>query len=121
MVWGCMGLYGEEWVGKLVKVEGKIDAKQFYEILKDSWMESFETLGIEEGEYYVQQDNNSKHTSKRSKSGLKTMVFKTYSSQPNSLTSIQLNSFGKYFKCQLYQYETPLERVHELWNQVGEK
>ena len=67
MVWGCMGLYGEEWVGKLVKVEGKIDAKQFCEILEDSLMKIFETLEIEEGQYYVQQDNNSKHTSKKSK------------------------------------------------------
>ena len=67
MVWDCMGLYGEEWVGKLVEIEGKIDAKQFCEILEDSLMESFETLGIEEGEYYVQQDNHSKHTSKESK------------------------------------------------------
>ena len=48
-----MGLYGEEWMGKLVKIEGKIDAKQFCEISKDSLMESIETLGIEEGEYYV--------------------------------------------------------------------
>ena len=64
MVWGCMGLYGEEWVGKLVKVEGKIDAKQFCEISEDSLMENFETLGIEEGEYYVQQDNNSKKSKK---------------------------------------------------------
>ena len=38
---------------KLVKVEGKIDAKQFWEILEDSLMESFETQWIEEGEYYV--------------------------------------------------------------------
>ena len=67
MVWSCMGLYGEEWVGKLVKVEGKIDAKQFCEILEDSLMENFETLGIEVGEHYVQQDNNSKCTSKKSK------------------------------------------------------
>ena len=47
MAWGCMGLYGEEWVGKLVKIERKIDAKQFCEILEDSMMESFETLGVE--------------------------------------------------------------------------
>ena len=52
---------------KLVKVEGKIDAKQFCEILEDSLMESFETLGIEEEEYYVQQANNSKYTSKKAK------------------------------------------------------
>ena len=62
-----MGLYGEEWMGKLVKIEGKIDAKQFCEILEDSFMESFKTLGIEKGEYYVQQNNNSKHTSKKAK------------------------------------------------------
>ena len=53
MVWGCMGLYGEEWVGKLVNIEGKIDAKQFCEISEDSLMEIFATLGMEEGEYYV--------------------------------------------------------------------
>ena len=47
MAWGCMGLSGEEWVGKLVKIERKIDAKQFCEILEDSLMESFETLGVE--------------------------------------------------------------------------
>ena len=54
-------------MGKLVTVEGKIDVKQFCEILEDILMKSFKTLGIEEGEYYVQQDNNSKHTSKKSK------------------------------------------------------
>ena len=54
-------------MGNLVKVEGKMNAKQFCKILEDSLMESFETLGIEEGEYYVQQDNNSKHTSKKFK------------------------------------------------------
>ena len=54
-------------MGKLVKVEGKMNAKQCCKILEDSLMESFKTLGIEEGEYYVQQDNNSKHTSKKAK------------------------------------------------------
>ena len=44
-----------------------MDAKQCCEILEDSLMESFKTLGIEEGEYYVQQDNDPKHTSKKAK------------------------------------------------------
>ena len=40
-------------MGKLVKVEGKIDAEQFCEILEeDSLMESFEIQRIEKGEYY---------------------------------------------------------------------
>jgi len=32
MVWGCMGWNG---VGKLVEVEGKMDAKQYCEILDE--------------------------------------------------------------------------------------
>ena len=54
-------------MGKLVKIEGKMDAKQCFKILEDSLTESFKTLGIKEEEYYVQQDNNSKHTSKKAK------------------------------------------------------
>ena len=44
-----------------------MDAKQCFKILEDSLIESFKTLGIKEEEYYVQQDNNSKHTSKKAK------------------------------------------------------
>ena len=44
-----------------------MDAKQCCEILEDSLMESFKTLGIEEGEYHAQQDKNLQHTSKKAK------------------------------------------------------
>ena len=121
MVWGCIRLYGEEQVEKLVNVEGKIDAKQFCEILEDSLMEGFETLGIEEGEYYVQQDNSSKHTSKKVKkwsenNGIQ-VIFQT--AQFFDLNPIEF--LWEHFKCQFYQYKTPLKRVHELWNQVSEE
>ena len=60
MVWGCM-----DWnVGKLVEVEGKMDAKQYCEILDKRVVESFEKLDIKEEERYFQQDNNPKHASK---------------------------------------------------------
>ena len=45
MVWGCMGWNG---VGKLTEVEGKMDAKQYCEILDDGLVESFEKLDMEE-------------------------------------------------------------------------
>ena len=60
MVWGYMGWNG---VGKLIEVEGKMDAKQYCEILDDGLVESFEKLDTEEGERYFQQDNDPKHTS----------------------------------------------------------
>ena len=51
MVWGCM-----DWtsIGKLVEVEGKMDAKQYCEILDEEVVESFEKLDMEEGERYFQ-------------------------------------------------------------------
>ena len=58
-----MGLYGLEGVGKLVEVEGKMDAKQYCKILDEGVVESFEKLDMEEGERYFQQDNDPKHTS----------------------------------------------------------
>src|SRR5260370_42660715 len=61
MVLGCMGWNG---VGKLVEVEGKMDAKQYCQILDKGVAESFEKLNMEEGKRYFQQDNNPKHTSK---------------------------------------------------------
>ena len=47
MVWGGMGWNG---VGKLIEVEGRMDAEQYCEILDDGLIESFETLEMEEGE-----------------------------------------------------------------------
>ena len=63
MVWGCMGWNG---VGKLVEVQGKMNAEQYCEILEDGMEESFEKLEMEE-EHHFQQDNDSKHTSKQAK------------------------------------------------------
>ena len=62
MVWGCMG-----WnvVGKLIEVEGKMDAAKYCEILEDGLVDSIETLEMEEGEHYFHKDNGPKYTSKK--------------------------------------------------------
>ena len=44
MVWGCMGWNG---VGKLIEVQGKLEAEQYSEIL-EGVEESFETLEMAE-------------------------------------------------------------------------
>ena len=62
MVWGCMGWNGVE---KLIEVEGRMYAAKYYEILEDGLVESFETLEMEKGECYFQQDYDPKHTSKK--------------------------------------------------------
>jgi hypothetical protein len=58
-------------VGKLIEVEEKVDAEQYCEILEEGLVESFETLEMEEGEHYFQQDNDPKHTFKKAKKWFK--------------------------------------------------
>ena len=43
MVWGCLGWEG---VGRLAEVEGKMNAEQYVDILKDNLLSSMEESGI---------------------------------------------------------------------------
>ena len=62
MVWGCMGW---ESVGKLAEVEGRMDANQYVDILKDNLLPSLEESGVPLEVVIFQQDNDPKHTSKK--------------------------------------------------------
>jgi hypothetical protein len=52
-------------VRKLIEVQGAMDAQQYYDILDNRVVESFEKLEVLEEDRVFQQDNNSKHTSKK--------------------------------------------------------
>ena len=62
MVWRCMGWNG---VGVLTEVQGIMNADQYVEILDGGVVESMEKLDIDMETAIFQQDNNSKHTSKK--------------------------------------------------------
>ena len=60
MVWECMGQNG---VGVLAEVEGRMDAKQYVDILEENLYKSRKKLKVEKKKAIFQQDNDPKHTS----------------------------------------------------------
>ena len=118
MVWGCMG-----WncVGKLIEVEGKMDAKQYCEILDDGLVESFEKLDMEEGERYFQQDNDPKHTSWLATTWFSdnNIIVTHWPAQYPDLNPIEHLWF--HVKCKLQEYEVPPKGAHELWERVAKE
>ena len=118
MVWGCMGWNG---VGKLVEVQGKMDATQFCEILEEGLVESFEKLEMDEDERIFQQDNDPKHTSKKAQQWFEDNDIQLLDWPPQSPDINPLEHLWYHLKSQLQKYDTPPKGVHELWNRLVEE
>ena len=68
MLWGCFSAAGP---GRLVKIEGRMNAAKYTEILRDNLIQSARELRI--GRRFIfQQDNDPKHTAKATQEWLKT-------------------------------------------------
>ena len=91
MVWGCMGWNG---VGKLIEVQGIMDAQQYCDILDDGLVESYEKLEMAEGRGYFSKTMTPNTPPKGQHNGLKTMTFKSFPGLPNPLTSTLLSTSG---------------------------
>jgi hypothetical protein len=61
MVWGCVTAKG---LGRIVRIEGNMDANLYTQILNDDVLGTLKDLDINKKDIYFQQDNDSKHTSK---------------------------------------------------------
>ncbi|RXW12442.1 hypothetical protein EST38_g13411 [Candolleomyces aberdarensis] len=60
-VWGMITAQG---VGRLVRIDGSLNASLYRDILQDDALGTFHDLGLDPQDHYFQQDNDPKHTSR---------------------------------------------------------
>ena len=115
MVWGCIWWNG---VGVLSEVEGWMDAEQYVTILEGELLQSMEDSGIPADEVIFQQDNDTKHTSKRAKIWFEERDIKLldWPAQSPDLNPIE-HTWGYLKKC-LSGYKRASTGVYQLWDRV---
>lgn len=64
MVWGCMTQFG---FGRLVRIEGKVNAEKYVSILEEGLLPTLDDHFLLPSDIIFQQDNDRKHVSKRAK------------------------------------------------------
>ena len=114
-MWGCMSWDG---VGYSCKIDGRMDAELYSQILEDKLQNSLEWWGKGPADIIFQQDNDPKHTSKLAKSwfkdhGIQVMEWPAQSADLNPIEHLWFH-----LKKQLSDHKTPSSGILELWERV---
>lgn len=115
MMWGCMGWEG---VGYATRIEGKMDAQLYTDILGDELLKSLEWFKLNVEDVYFQQDNDPKHTSKMAKKWFEDQGFKVLVWPAQSPDLNPIEHLWNHLKRKLNEYEIPPRGIHELWERV---
>ena len=118
MMWGCMTWEG---VGMACKIDGRMDADLYVQILEDELQQSLEYYDKSADDVIFQQDNDPKHTSKKAKTwfqdnGYEVMIWPAQSPDLNPIEHL-----WNILKNKLGEHPEPPKGIIELWERVEEE
>lgn len=115
MFWGCFGWKG---TGHSCKIEGKMDANLYVEIIEEELKNSIFNWDFSVDDITFQQDNDPKHTSKKAKQCFKENRIEVMEWPPQSPDLNPIEHLWSHLKRRLAGYENPPTSMRELWDRV---
>ena len=115
MMWGCMMWEG---AGYACKIDGKMDADLYVQILEDELQASLEYHNKSPGDIILQQDNDPKHTNKMAQKWFQDNGIKLLPWPAQSVGIAPIEHLWNHLKRKLKEYEHPPNGVLELWERV---
>lgn len=115
MMWGCMMWDG---VGYGCKIDGKMDAELYTQILEEDLQASVEYYDKSLEDIIFQQDNDPKHKSSKARNWFQTNKVKLLQWPAQSPDIAPIEHLWEHVKRKLKEYPTPPSGILELWERV---
>jgi transposase len=116
-LWSCISAHGP---GYITKIEGSMNSDLYIQIIDEDYRASLEEFNVDSENVIFQQDNDPKHTSKKTEKWLKENNIQVLDWPPYSPDMNPIENAWYYLKSKLGQYERAPTSINELWERVAD-
>jgi transposase InsO family protein len=118
MVWGCISPHG---VGRLCRIDGRMDSSQYISILQEGYLGTLKDLHTNHQGFIFQSDNDSKHKSRATQSWLRETGIPTLE-WPSSSPDINImENLWAYLDNRIRAHPMNLSNSEELWKTLQQE